>query len=229
MLSIALEYLLAPEEDLRRNRYLGASTGVESYFGIKEERHHDSFPASGIRGPWIHLFQNHPDKALGSLVHVFNHSANWYAHPRFAHPLEPAWEIELTFADGTTRKEWGNSRLWNLYRGTSVGPYVLQSLLMAFESWLLQYSTTYPKQLDSVLVDVLRRSESASLAAVVAGVATAHPQLAGEALLVLLSSRDCIRLDLYRCAGERQTAVMSGMFPNLQPEHKAYEAERNCG
>jgi len=163
-------------------------------------------------------FPNHPDKALGFLAQVFNHSANWYTDPRFAGPLEPAWEIELTFADGTTRKQWGNPRLWNLYRGTSVGPHVLQSLLMASESWLLEYSKNYPKQLDSVLVDILRRSESVSLSAVVASVATAHPQLSGEALLVLLSHPDSIGFDLGRWVAERELAIMPEMFSGLQPK-----------
>jgi hypothetical protein len=227
VLSVASDYLLAPEEDLRRNRYLGASTGVDRYFGIKEELHHDSFPASGIRGPWSHLLQHHPAKALEFVLHVFNHSARSYANPRFDR-LEPAWDIELTFADGSTRRQWGNPRLWNLYRGFSVGPYVLQSLLMAFESWLLNYAKGHPQQLDPVLVDILRRSESASLAAVVASVATAHPHISGEALVVLLSARDYIGLDVGRCVAERQAEMMLGIFPQIQPEHKICEAERRA-
>ena len=49
-----------------------------------------------------------------------------------------------------------------MYRGLSVGPHILQSILMAFESWLFEYAKTFPQQLDSTLVDILRRSESAS-------------------------------------------------------------------
>ena len=59
---------------------------------------------------------------------------------------------------------------------------------MAFEKRLLEFGSKCPKKLDAALVDILRRSESAALAAVVASVATANPRVSGEALLVLLSA-----------------------------------------
>ncbi len=224
--SVATDYLLASEEDLRRDRYYGSSLDIETHFGIKEGLRHDFFPASAFHGPWISLLRYHPRQALDFFIKVFNHSADWYAHPRVHDRLESAWEIELTFADGTTRKQWGNPRLWNLYRGTSVGPYVLQSMLMAFEKWLLEFASKYPEQLDAIFVDILRRSDSAALAAVVASVATAHPHASGEALLVLLSAPDYIRFDRSRMASESQASALSGMFPQFRAENKIYEEER---
>ena len=227
VVSVAADYLLASEEDLRRDRYSRSSLGLETHFGIKEGLRDDFFPPSAFRGPWIPLLRHHPSHALDFFIKVFNHSADWYAQPRVHDPLEPAWEIELTFADGTTRKQWGNPRLWNLYRGTSVGPYVLQCLLMALEKWLLDFADQYPQQLDGVLVDILRRSDSAALAAVVASVATAYPHASGEALLVLLSAPDYIALDRGRMVGESHAAsAMSGIFPDLRAENKVYEEER---
>src|SRR6185312_10665223 len=164
--------------------------------------------------------------ALQFYYQVFNHSVDWYAHPRLPEPLEPAWEIELTFADGTVHKQWGNPRLWAAYRGLSVSPYALQSMLMALEKWLLEVASAQPEQLDKVLLAILRRSSSAALSAVVASVATAHPHLAGEALLVLLSAPDYLRFDRERMAQESQTAALTNMLPQLQPEKKLYDDER---
>ena len=138
----------------------------------------------------------------------------------------PAWEITLTFADGFTRTQWGNPRLWNLYRGTSVGPYVLQSLLMTLERWLLECAETYPERLNAILVDILRRSESAALTAVVASVATAHPYKSGEALLVLLSAPDYIVFDRSRMAHESEASAMLGMVSPLQGDTEVYKEER---
>jgi hypothetical protein len=119
-----------------------------------------------------------------------------------------------------------NPRLWGLYRGMTVGPYSLQSLLMAFEKWLLDYAKSHPEGLDAVLLEILQRSDSAALAAVVASVATAHPHRSGEALLVLLSVQDYIEIDRSRMAGEHQTSSLTGMFPTLCAENKIYEEER---
>lgn len=225
VVSVAEEYLFATEEDASDSDSWGGALDLGLWFGVRDEIDHDFFPASAFRGLWLPLLRYHPAKARDLLIAVFNRSGDWYAHPRVDERLEPAWEIEFTFADGTRQKQWANLRLWQLYRGTSVGPYVLQSLLMAFEKWLLEYAETHPDELDGILVDTLRRSESAMLTAVVAGVATAHPHLAGEALLVLLTSSDCIRLDQARLAAERGTFSVSDLF-GVRAVNAVYDGER---
>ena len=227
VISVGVDYLLASEEDINdRRRYRRRPLDIDLYFGIKEGLRHDSFPASAVRGPWIHLLRYHPEKALDFFIKVFNHSADWYAHPRLHDPLEKAWEVELTFADGTTRKQWTNSRLWRSCRGMEVAPYRLQSMLMALESWLLEVGQEEPKRLDAILVDILRRTDNAALAAVVASVATAYPHASGEGLLVLLSVRDYIALDRGRLAGEQQMATMASLFPTMRADEKVYQMER---
>jgi len=226
LISVTLGAFLATEEDLRKDPYGRSPTDVNLYFGIKAHLRHGFFPASASRGPWISLLMHHPRKGLDFLIQVFNHSAEWYAHPRLRDRLEPAWEVELTFADGTTRKQWVNPRLWCLYRGMTVGPDVLQSLLMAFEKWLLDYAQSHPEGLDAVLLEVLERSHSAALAAVVASVATAHPHRSGEALLVLLSVRDYVEIDRDRMASENSTSILTGLFPSIHAENQIHEQER---
>ena len=137
VVSVASDYLLCSEAEPQDDVYHRSSLDLESLFGLREHLSHKYSSASAHRGPWIPLLQHHPDKGLDFLISVFNHSADWYSHPRVAEGVEPPFEIELTFADGTSRKQWANSRLWLWYRGTSVGPEVLQSLLMALERWLL--------------------------------------------------------------------------------------------
>jgi hypothetical protein len=226
LISVALDSFLATDEYLQAEPYGRSSIDVELCFGIKEHLSHDFFPASAFRGPWINLLATHPRKCVDFLIEVFNHSAEWYAHPRIDDPLEPAWEVELTFTDGTMRKQWANPRLWCLYRGLSVGPYVLQSLLMAFEKWLLDYAESHLDGLDALLLEILQRSDSAALAAVVASVATAHPHRSGEALLVLLSAQDYIEIDRSRMASEHQTSSLTALFPTFCAENKIYEDER---
>jgi hypothetical protein len=227
VISVGREYLLASDEDIDdEQRYAHSSTDVDLYFGIKEGLGHDSFPASAIRGPWAHLLRYHRAKALDFYFQVFNHSVDWYAHPHLLDRLEEAWEVELTFADGSKRKQWTNARLWGLFRGITVGPYPLESMLMALESWLLEVVKQQPDRLDGILLDILRRSDNAALAAVVASVGIAHPHAAGEALLVLLSVRDYIVLDRSRMAAEQQVSAMAGFIPTLRGDSQVYETER---
>ena len=222
LVSAAFEYLICTEADLQQHSYYDPHN-LEISFGLKKHLAHKFFPASAYRGPWIHLLKYNTRKGLEFFVRIFNHSADWYAHPRVSGRLEPPFEIELVFPDGSSQIQWGNSRLWNLYRGTSVGPYVLQSMLMSLERWLLDFAKARPDELDAILLDILRRSNSAALTSVVASVAAAFPHISGEALLVLLSSPVCIRLDLQRSVMESQTIVGSGLY---RAENMIYEIER---
>ncbi|WP_437936888.1 nSTAND1 domain-containing NTPase [Sorangium sp. So ce341] len=222
------DYLLCSEADVHSERNYASGMELETLFGIKRERSHDFFPASAYRGPLLPLLRHHPRQALAFILSVFNHSTDWYAHPRvWSQHVESPFEITLTFAKRKSKKQWCNDRLWRLYRGTSVGPYVLQSLLMALERWLLELAESGGPGLDAILVHILKKSDSAALTAVVASAATAFPHSSGETLLVLLRSRLCVQLDSLRrsCESDAPSKLYEKM-PSLDARNKVYELER---
>lgn len=97
---------------------------------------------------------------------------------------------------------------------------------MALKKWLLELAKQHSIQLDTILLDILRRSDSATLATVVASVATAYPHSSGEALLVLLTAPDYIGFDRARMADESQASALAGIFPQLRADDKVYEEEQ---
>ncbi len=230
IVSVAKDYLLISESDFSEEWSYRSSIHLEPVFGVKDARNYGFHPSSAYRGPFLLLLRHHFSKGLDLIIDVFNHSAKWYAHPREGYEyeaIEPPFEMELIFADGTSKKQWTNARLWNLYRGSSVGPHVLQCILMALEHWLLVYAEAHPDELDQTLLNILQRSNSGTLTAVVASVATAFPHSAGETLLVLLRSRLCILLDRQRLVNESQTpTVLTSILPTLNAVDKIYEQER---
>ena len=228
IVSVAKEYLLCSEADLKSEWNYGFPSELETLFGIKPFRSHDFFPESAYRGVFLPLLRYHPQEGLDFIIEVFNHSADWYAHPRVPseHVAQP-FEMLLTFADGMSRTQWCSDRLWMLYRGTSVGPNVLISILMALECWLLELAESAPHELDETLLSILRQCDSAALTAVAASVATAFPHEASETLLVLLQSRICIQFDRRRQFNETQApSLLAEMFPSLNNRNKIYEDER---
>jgi tRNA A37 threonylcarbamoyladenosine biosynthesis protein TsaE len=226
VIAILERELLYRESDLEsEDRFSRHLLDLEPMFGLRG-RKLEYFPASAARGPMFSLLQFHPDKSLASLTRIFNHSIDWYIHPRIVDRLEPAREITLKFPDGTTKKQWCNSRLWNLYRGTSVGPYSLQSFLMALERWLLAYAKRFPSSLDATLVQILKDNACGAVTSVVASVVVSQPRICGETLLALLSCRDCIFFDIERMVGDGHVpSKILGMMHN-RPENGIYTAER---
>jgi hypothetical protein len=230
VISAARDYLLSSEANLEELARFGGGLELEPRFGIKFGRSRNFFPASAYRGPFLPLLRFHPRQGLDFMIHVFNYSADWYAHRRLRPEyldIEPPLDITLTFEDGASRTQWCNDRLWKLYRGTSVGPYVLQCMLMALERFLLELAEAEPSALDDVLLYILRRSDSVALTAVVASVATAHPRVCCETLLVLLRSQPCIFLDRGRMATEsRSPSTVLDMLGAVDARNAFYNDER---
>lgn len=227
VIAAAREFLVCQESDLGDERHFGGAFGLGPLFGLKPSREHGYFPASAYRGPFLSLLRHHPRKALDFYIEIFNHSAEWYAHPRVhAEYVEAPEEITLTFSDGTTQRQWCNGRMWCWYRELSVGCYALHSMLMAFERWLKEVAESEGAVLDAVLVTVLRRSISGALTSVCAAIANAYPDKTGETLLTLLRSPTCIHLDRERYARESVSAVnpLSGLL--ARQTHQFLKNER---
>jgi len=223
------KHLLCREKDLRQERSWTVSIELEIHFGIKPHLSHGYFPASAYRTPMLPLLRQHPRIALEFIIGVFNHVAEWYAHPRVSDRLEPAFEVELRLPDSTLKKQWCNGRLWNLYRGTSVGPDVLQSYLMALERWLYELARQAPKRLDAILVDLLAKSDNSAIIAVVASVTTAFPFQCGESLLTLLTAREYVMMDRHRLATESRgvTEIFGNLLAHRNAENRLYQSERD--
>jgi len=227
-IEVGRRYMLADDADLADEDYYhrGSTRDMEIWFGIRDARSHGFFPPSALRGPFRPLLLYHAVKALSFITEIFNHSVEWYAHPRIPMRIEPVFEITLTFADGSTKTQWCNGRLWNLFRGASVAPYLLQCAAMALEAWLFDVAARDVTELQPILLRILRESDSGALTAVVASLAIAYPQACGEVLLALLSSPDCIALDRQRMVHEMSTGFLGRLLSQRDAMQELYAEER---
>lgn len=219
--------LLLLEEDLDGDNWRrGGSIDIEPFFGIQEHTNFDFFPASSIRGVFLPLLRHHPQRAIDFIIEVLNHAGTWYGEQRWPYDrLEPAYQVTVKVPGEGPVTQWANPRLFGLYRGHSVGPYVLQTALMALEAWLLEVGKLENVDLESWLLKILRESNSVMATAVVASVCSAHPENAGRAGLALLSSRELISMDRDRLVEEQGHSALSGMFPSIGI-NQFYENER---
>lgn len=224
VISVAEKLTLLTEAELKPSWDYGYSMDTEPNFGLRAGLRSDFFPPSAYRGIFLPLLRNHTEKAIAFFQRLFNHVAQCYSNPKYNNSLEPAYEVELTLADGTKVRQWCNNRLWLLYRGTSVGPYVLQSALMALELYLLEVAQSSPEKLQPILDSLLRGSQNAAISAVVASVSIAYPEIAGKSGAALLSCREFVRLDKERMLSEGQAIVASSLFG--RSEHLVYDNER---
>ena len=144
-----------------------------------------------------------PEKRLNLSLDLLNHAGEWYGTQRWPGiSLEPAWQITINIPDYGPVKQWMNRRLFSMYRGMTVGPYALQSALMALEAWLMYIAEMESVNLETWLLCILRTSNNVMATAVVASICIAYPDKAGRAGLALLSNRELIECDQSRVALE---------------------------
>lgn len=225
VIALLRERLMLREVDRARHDYHHYPLGVDECFGLRRQGTNEFFPASSLQGPFRALFHHHPKKALDYVLELSNHSSEWYGERKWpGNDLEEAERITIEVPGKGPVEQWFLGRLYALYRGMTVGPYVLQSALMAMESWLLGVAKAEGVDLEAWLLYILARSNSALTTAVVASVCVAHPTRAGYAGLALLSSRDLFQYDRYRMAAEGANSIE--FLAGLNQDHWIYEAER---
>ena len=230
---LARSYFFLTDEDvedaLEHPHHAHSSFNIDPNFGIKPHVNHKfSVPASAIKGPFFPLLQWHPEVGVEFIIELMNHVSFWYGNQKWPFDsLEPAWQTELhILGEDTTVTQWANSRLYGIYRGASVAPYVLQSALMALEKWLVEIAETEEFDLEAWLLKLLKESNNVAVTAVVASVSIAHPEKCGRAGLPLLTSRTVVQLDRGRMSHDRTSPSMSEVIPSMRAKQKIYDDER---
>ncbi|MFA6546367.1 MAG: hypothetical protein WCS99_18260 [Limisphaerales bacterium] len=202
---------------------------VVEAFGLPTRLEFEDHANSAYRGPFLNLLTYHPAKGINLIIQVMNFSADAYGDPgNHTEFIEKPAKVTLQLPDGTEIEQWANSRLWLMYRGTSVAPHILCSALMALEEWLFRLAESRPDELENVLLDLLRHSNNVAVTAVVTSVAQAYPALAGTAAVALLTCPPFFHLDRGRFVsdGSNHDKIFGEAFPPLDAEHAVFTAER---
>lgn len=217
------------------------SKDVPEHFGLHQFRSKaEFFPASGAKGPFVHLLRYHPRKGLDFIIKLLNHGADKYAHSdldspgRYSMPLLESYrsdvsQIEIALSDGTFIKQFASQRLWNGYRGGSVIPYLLQSALMALENWLVEWveHSQDTEAIEWAFHYIIRNSNSVLPTAVLVSVATGHPVKLAKAVQPLLRIPEFYDMDLTRSILERGGKEPDWHALNSDPLAKLYSKERH--
>ena len=205
--------------------YHSNSIGIEQYFGL-EENHFDYFPASTYQTPIYWLLQYSLNETVDFIIEFTNKVVKHYAKSGFDSSVK---KVKLFFDDATIKEQYISHCLWNIYRGTSspVSPDLLQSIHMALEKFFLEMAQHVDsKKLERWLIYLLKNSESASIATVVASIVLAYPDKTFDVAKILFKTKEFILQDKIRLVSEYQTKSLYSIGYGLNYQNKIYEDER---
>ena len=215
------------KDDTNENghKYFDSRHEIESIFGLNEHLRFDSFPASAYHGPFFGLLRANPKIGIDFIVRLLNHCVTCYADPNETrNGFELPRQVTIELSDGSKIAQWYCKHLWCLYRGSPAGPCILQSALMALESWLLEICKQNWGIIEQILIDLLKRSNNVAVTAVVASIAIAYPHLTGQAAISLLTCPIFFELDRTRMLIDFHP--LSQAFADWPTRHVIYDRER---
>lgn len=142
------------------------------------------------------------------LIDFCNQAGNSYAHSSLNEDYGECTNITI-YVNNIPVEQIASDRLWKMYRGTSVGPNLLISLLMGFEKWLLtviEHSETH------IVVNycryILQKSRNVMLTSVIVSAAEAYPDKLFEIVCELLRTKELFHLDSHRFTAESSASFL---------------------
>lgn len=201
--------------------------GPEEHYGLNEYGSDKYFPASAYQTPIYWLLKFALKGTIEFVIQFTNTTVKKYAESGYD---ESVTEVEIVVGEKEIKKQYLSQGLWNMYRGTSspVSPYLLQSIHMALEKYLLEIAKDSDAEtVESWLIYLIRRSDSASITAVVTSVVLAYPAKFFNVAKILFSSSHLILVDRLRARmHESQTRGLYSIGAGMDYRTKLFEEER---
>lgn len=198
----------------------------EECWGFKYDMNY--FPSGVYKTPFYTMLLVQPRKALDFIIDFLNYSVEFYVHADCDYKHEIG-QIEMELNDGTIVKKWGSIELWESFRGLSVTNYLMESLLMGLEKYLLEISERNTdnniEAVQFVFDHILKNSNNVAPIAVLASIAMAYPNVPGKSMLPLFKNKEFYDWDRNRALQESQ--ALAPLDPrNSSAQKERYELNR---
>ncbi len=199
---------------------------VDEYFGLEKSRS-DYYPASAYQTPIYWLLQHDLINTIDFILKFVNKSVEAYANSSFDSSVK---QVKVYINEGNVKKQYMSNCLWHMYRGVGspVTPYLLQSIHMALEKFILENAKyTKDEVFEGWLIFLLMNSESASISSVVASIVLAYPDKTFNVAKILFNTKEFIIEDKHRIVLENRTESLYSIGKNWGVNnHELYDNER---
>lgn len=196
---LALLYWVAQPRD-KEDNYGYRGYEIETDFGLSSFCEHSYHPESALQTPVYLMLRYHPISTIDFIIKLTNHSVETYVNS----DRGKYGEDIVLFIEGTEYKQHIDCLLWNLYRGVSGGPDILQSIHMALEKWMLELAEEDDGRLiEAICIDILKKSVSASITSVIVSIILAHPRKTFNIAALLFKTPDLFIYDTRRFVADQ--------------------------
>lgn len=177
---------------------------MESRYGLSGKHEFNYFPSSANQTPIKWLLQIEFYKTLDFIIDFTNRAVESYSKSDYGKEDVVKVKIHINETEVT---QYLSGAIWSMYRGNGspVVPHVLQSIHMALEKTLLDFSQILKSEIiQAILLRIITQSKSASLTSIVCSVVLANPDKFYDVAFILFKTIEHFHLDTFRCTNEFQ-------------------------
>lgn len=176
------------------------SSELEESFCINSSTKYEYLPASAFQTPIYFLLKVNAIKTLKFIVDFINKTIECYVNSKFSKEIET---IDINI-DGEVFNQYISNRIWPMYRGTGQpSSYLLQSIHMALEKWLLEIAKKLDsKEIERICINLIKNSKSASISSIITSVVLANSRKLRNIALILFKTKELFFYDTSRVQSE---------------------------
>jgi hypothetical protein len=188
----------------KQNRFGYDRDTMESRYGLDGKHQFNYFPSSANQTPIKWLLQIEFYKTIDFIIDFTSRAVESYSKSDYGKEGVAKVTIHINETEVT---QYLSGAIWSMYRGNGspVVPNLLQSIHMALEKTLLEFSQILKSEIiQKILLRILTQSKSASLTSIVCSVVLANPDKFYDIALILFKTIELFHSDTFRCTNEFQ-------------------------
>ena len=176
---------------------------VDYYFGLNPHLFNKYYPSSAYQTPVFRLLQSSPKTCLNFIIDLMNYCADSYKKSSLNEDDNECQEVSIRISKNETVRQICSDRLWKMHRGSHVAPHLLESILMALESWMLEYvKIVSDEDAVSLCLHLLRNSNNVAITSLVLSVVMSQPQKLFDISCILIHTKEVFVRDISRQQAE---------------------------
>lgn len=201
VLKLADLFWYKPQRKKQNHRY----SELEEEYSLVDEHEFKYFPSSILQTPIFWCLEAEQNLTIDFILGFTNKTIKSFLNTkRNSHYVD---KVKFSI-NNIEIEQIHNSTLWGMYRGMNTSPYLLQSILMALEVYLLNMAKVLEKkELQTLLTYLLIKAETSSITSVVTSIVVAYPEKTFDIALELFKVKEFIESDFNRAIVEHTNHI----------------------
>ncbi|WP_278548464.1 AVAST type 4 anti-phage nuclease Avs4 [Paraclostridium bifermentans] len=209
--------------EIKKNSFYSSRIDIDECFGVDDKISY--YPSSSYQTPIYWLLQYNFKETVDFIIRFTDKAVEKFSNSELG--KKESKIVNIYLGNNEYKEQYICDRIWNIYRGTQVNSYLLESIHMALEKFLLDIAKDSEAHiLESWLLYLLKNTKSSSITSLVVSIVLAYPDKTFNIAKVLFKTKELFFYDTNRFVLEKDIKFSFSIGYGLGINNKMYQDER---